>query len=49
MTTTIDIKDKDLKRIKKLAESKYTIDDVLIAGIILLEGCVAYSKEKENT
>ena len=48
MTTTIEINDKDLKRVKKLADSKYTMEDIIIAGIILLEGCIAYAKEKEN-
>jgi len=49
MITTVDISDKDMKRIKELQKENYSIQDIVIAGIILLEGCIAYAKEKENT
>ena len=49
MITTVDISDKDIKRIKELQKENYSIQDIVIAGIILLEGCIAYAKEKENT
>lgn len=48
MTTTIELTDKDVKRVKDLNKSKYTNEDIFIAGIILLEGCIAYAKEKES-
>ena len=48
MITTVDISDKDMKRIKELQKENYSIQDIVIAGIILLEGCIAYAKEKEN-
>lgn len=48
MKITVNITDKDAKRIKELEKSKYTTDDILVAGIIMLEGCVAYAKEKES-
>ena len=48
MITTVDISDKDIKRIKELQKENYSIQDIVIAGIILLEGCIAYAKEKEN-
>ena len=48
MITTIDISDKDMKRVKELSKENYTIQDILIAGIILIEGCIAYAKEKEK-
>jgi len=49
MITTVDISDKDMKRVKELQKQNYSIQDIVIAGIILLEGCIAYAKEKENT
>ena len=49
MITTVDISDKDMKRIKELQKENYSIQDIVIAGTILLEGCIAYAKEKENT
>ena len=49
MITTVDISDKDMKRIKELQKENYSIQDIVIAGIILLEGCIAYAKEMENT
>lgn len=48
MTTTIEISDKDAKRVKELQKLKYTYEDIIIAGIIMLEGCIAYAKEKEK-
>ena len=48
MITTVDISDKDMKRVKELQKQNYSIQDIVIAGIILLEGCIAYAKEKEN-
>jgi hypothetical protein len=48
MITTVDISDKDMKRVKELQKQNYSIQDIVIAGIILLEGCIAYAKEKEK-